>query len=201
MFFVVFFLYKLNSDFYTQNRVCLKAKKIVITGGPGTGKSSIINELINRGYTCLEEISRQVILDSKKNGIDQLFLANPLLFSKLLLKGRQQQYDQANKLEVGTVFLDRGIPDVLAYMDFIDRTYPQNFIDACKNSIYDFVFILKPWQEIYIIDNERYESFEEALKIHEYLLKTYQFYNYQLLDVPFNIVEKRVDYILNVLNI
>ncbi|MGB1308804.1 MAG: AAA family ATPase, partial [Oceanihabitans sp.] len=30
----------------------MKTKKIVITGGPGTGKSSIINELIKRGYGC-----------------------------------------------------------------------------------------------------------------------------------------------------
>ena len=64
----------------------LNTKKIVITGGPGTGKSSLINELIKRGYTCLEEISRQVTLDAKKQGIDQLFLTNPLLFSELLFK-------------------------------------------------------------------------------------------------------------------
>ncbi|HEX5742987.1 MAG TPA: AAA family ATPase, partial [Flavobacteriaceae bacterium] len=34
--------------------------KIVITGGPGTGKSTLINELIKRGYNCLEEISRDI---------------------------------------------------------------------------------------------------------------------------------------------
>ena len=67
-------------------------KKIVITGGPGTGKSSIINELTKRGYTCYEEISRQVILNARKDGIEQLFLTKPLLFSELLLKGREQQY-------------------------------------------------------------------------------------------------------------
>lgn len=175
-------------------------KRIVITGGPGTGKSSIINELISRGYTCLEEISRQVTLDAKKNGIDQLFLTNPLLFSELLLRGREQQYNQTSNLNTGVVFLDRGIPDVLAYMDFIGDTYPQYFIDVCKDSVYDCVFILKPWQDIYVSDNERYESFEDALKIHEHLLNTYQTFNYKLIDVPFDTVEKRVDYILNTLN-
>ena len=156
----------------------------MITGGPGTGKSTIINELIKRGYTCLEEISRQVILDAKKNGIDQLFLTNPLLFSELLLKGRYHQYLESKKLKTDIVFFDRGIPDVLAYMDFIGDKYPESFIDTCKASIYD----------------ERYEDFDQAVKIHKHLINTYQSYNYRLIDVPFDTVEKRTDFILNIVN-
>ena len=37
----------------------MNTKRIVITGGPGTGKSSIINELKQRNYTCFDEVSRQ----------------------------------------------------------------------------------------------------------------------------------------------
>ena len=177
----------------------MNPKKIVITGGPGTGKSSLINELIKRGYNCLEEISRQVILDAKKEGIDQLFLTNPLLFSELLLKGRQQQFITASNADSTIVFLDRGIPDVLAYMDFIGDPYPIEFVNACKNAVYDAVFILKPWEEIYTIDNERYESFEQALQIHDNLVNTYKNYNYTLVDVPFDTVENRTDFILKVL--
>jgi predicted ATPase len=179
----------------------LSTKKIVITGGPGTGKSTIITELLNRGHKCLEEISRQVILDAKKQGIDQLFLTNPLLFSELLLKGRIEQFEFANSLPSETIFFDRGIPDVVAYMDFIGDSYPESFIDACKQSVYDTVFILKPWETIYTSDNERYESFDQALQIHDHLLNTYQKYNYHLIDVPFDTVKNRTDYILNVLNL
>ncbi|MFG6686023.1 AAA family ATPase [Mariniflexile sp. HNIBRBA6329] len=177
----------------------MNTKKIVITGGPGTGKSTLINELIKRGYTCLEEISRQIILDAKKKGIDQLFLTEPLLFSELLLKGRKQQFEDANKLQSDLVFFDRGVPDVLAYMDFIGDTYPQHFINTCKKTEYDIVFILKPWETIYTSDNERYESFEQALEIHDHLLNTYQKFNYKLIDVPFGTVENRTDYILSLL--
>lgn len=179
----------------------LNPKKIVITGGPGTGKSTLINELIKRGYTCLEEISRQIILDAKKEGVEQLFLTDPLLFSELLLKGRQQQFEDASKLQSDLVFFDRGVPDVLAYMDFIGDIYPQHFFDACKNTKYDTVFILKPWETIYTSDNERYESFEQALEIHEHLLNTYRKFNYKLIDVPFGTVENRIDYILNALKV
>ena len=67
-------------------------KKIVITGGPGSGKTSLIDFLEENGYQCQHEISRQVTLEAKKKGIDQLFLSDPILFSQLLLKGRLQQY-------------------------------------------------------------------------------------------------------------
>jgi predicted ATPase len=179
----------------------LNRKKIVITGGPGTGKSTIINELIKRGFTCFEEISRQVTLDAKKNGIDQLFLTNPIMFSDLLLKRRQKQFLEASNHRSELIFLDRGIPDVLAYMDYIGDAYPENFINACKDNIYDFAFILKPWQDIYTSDNERYENFDQAQEIHKHLLNTYQTYNYNLLDVPFDTVENRTDYILNALKL
>ena len=177
----------------------MELKKIVITGGPGTGKSSIIAELSKRGYHCMEEISRQVTLDARKNGIEQLFLDNPLLFSELLLEGRKQQYIDASKKTSDLVFFDRGLPDVLAYMEYVGDKYPQEFIDTCKNNVYDHVFILSPWQNIYSSDSERYENFEQSVKIHDHLLNIYEKYDYNLIDVPFEKVQTRTDHILEII--
>ncbi|MBQ0787779.1 MAG: ATP-binding protein, partial [Oceanihabitans sp.] len=88
----------------------MNTKKIIITGGPGTGKTSIINELVKRGYNCIEEISRQITLKAREDGIEQLFLTEPLLFSELLLKGRKKQFEEANAFKEDFIFLDRGIP-------------------------------------------------------------------------------------------
>lgn len=176
----------------------MNTKRIVITGGPGTGKTSIINELINRGYLCSEEVSRQIILDAQKKGIEQLFLTEPLLFSEMLLEGRIKQFTNAEDLDEALIFIDRGIPDIVAYMDYIGSEYPEPFVQACQAYIYDHVFILAPWQEIYKSDNERYESFDQALLIHERLLETYSKYGYELHDVPFETVAKRTDFILNI---
>ncbi|MBT8318809.1 MAG: ATP-binding protein [Gramella sp.] len=175
----------------------MKNRKIVITGGPGTGKSSIIHNLEDKGEKCLHEISRQVTLEAQKEGIDQLFLEKPLLFSEKLLQGRLNQYHEAKAFDADHIFIDRGLPDVVAYMDYFDTTYPQVFHDTCSQHRYDLIFILPPWEEIYTSDNERYESFEEALKISSYLYSTYRRYGYHPIEVPKLSVEKRTNFILD----
>ncbi|MGY5849529.1 AAA family ATPase [Salegentibacter sp. F14] len=174
----------------------MKTKKIVITGGPGTGKSSIIRTLEAKGHECLHEISRQVTLEAQKQGIDQLFLDKPLLFSEKLLAGRIVQHKEADMLPASTVFIDRGIPDVLAYMEYFNTAYTPEFIEACNNHIYDKIFILPPWPEIYVSDNERYESFNESRRISRYLLQTYKSLGYTPIEVPKAPVIERMEFIL-----
>lgn len=179
----------------------MNPKKVVIAGGPGTGKTSIINYLKERGFICYDEISRQITLQAREDGIEQLFLTEPLLFSEKLLEGRTQQFMDATNESETVVFIDRGIPDVLAYMDYIGDTYPKHFIEACVNHKYDHIFVLAPWQEIFTSDNERYENFEEAIEIHHHLLETYQRFGYKLIDVPFGSIKNRTDFILDSLNL
>ncbi|MBL4747201.1 MAG: ATP-binding protein [Flavobacteriaceae bacterium] len=171
-------------------------KKIVITGGPGTGKSTVIDELCRRSYTCMPEISRQVTLEAQKKGVDQLFLTQPLLFSQLLLEGRVAQYISAEKSLKDVVFFDRGIPDVHAYMNYISQQYPPVYVDKCKLHNYDLVFLMPPWKTIYVTDNERYESFEQSLAIHNHLKHTYEELGYTIIEVPFGTVSDRTDFIL-----
>ena len=173
---------------------------IVIIGGPGTGKTTIIDGLLRQGYCCYPEISREVTLEAKKQGIEQLFLESPLLFSELLLEGRKKQFSNAQKEPHEIVFLDRGIPDVLAYMHYIGDSYPSFFDVACKEHTYSKIFILPPWEEIYISDDERYENYEQAKLIFNHLTETYQNYGYKLIEVPKDTVDNRILFILNQLS-
>jgi predicted ATPase len=170
---------------------------IVIIGGPGTGKTSIIEKLIANGHCCYPEISRQVTLEAQKQGIEQLFLKNPLLFSELLLEGRKKQFESACNEPHEVVFLDRGIPDVLAYMHYIGDSYPSFFDTACREHKYTRIFILPPWEEIYVSDKERYENFEQAKLIYNHLTETYQNYGYELIEVPKDSVDNRILFILD----
>lgn len=169
---------------------------IVIIGGPGTGKTTIIKGLQARGYCCYPEISRQVTLEARKQGIEQLFLEKPLLFSELLLEGRIKQHQDALQEPHNWVFLDRGIPDVLAYMHYIGDSYPAHFEAACHEHVYTKILILPPWEEIYESDEARYETFDQACLIHQHLVETYQQYGYNLQEVPKAPLADRIDFIL-----
>lgn len=174
----------------------MNSKRIVITGGPGTGKSTLIKLLEKSGYTCLHEVSREVILQARIEGHEQLFLNNPLLFSEKLIEGRIQQFHQVTEMNQQIVFYDRGLHDVIAYLKYIESRLPEEMHLACKSHCYDMVFILPPWKEIYTTDNERYESFSEAEKIHSHLENTYKNYNYSPIEVPKLPVEQRLLFIL-----
>lgn len=179
----------------------MKTKRIVITGGPGSGKTTIIEELADMGYYIVPEVSRQVTLEAKKQGISQLFLTDPLLFSKKLLDGRVEQYKKAENCGGPHLFYDRGIPDVSAYMDYMGTDYPDHFHEACELYTYDEVFLLPPWESIYIKDNERYESYDQAKLIYEFLYRKYADLGYNIFNVPEGNSKERATYILEVLNI
>lgn len=176
-------------------------KKVVLIGGPGTGKTTVLNALIKKGFCCFEEVSREVTLEAQKKGIEQLFLTKPLLFSKMLLEGRERQYLEANEKDASIVFFDRGIPDVKAYLEFFKTDYTDEFKQKSINYKYDIIFHFAPWKAIYTSDNERYESFAEACEIDKFLLKTYEELGYTIINVPFDSIENRVAFILKYLKI
>lgn len=169
---------------------------VVLIGGPGTGKSTLIDGLVEKGYICYPEVSREVILEARQQGIEQLFLEKPLLFSELLLEGRKKQFAQASSETADIVFIDRGIPDVLAYMHYIGDSYPAFFDAACKEHVYTKIFFLPPWEEIYTADDARYENYEQAKLIAGHLQETYKSYGYTLIEVPKDTPDNRILFIL-----
>lgn len=169
---------------------------IVLVGGPSSGKTTLIEALKSKGFVCYPEISREVIREAQEQGIEQLFLEKPLLFSELLLEGRKKQHQEALQEATNVVFLDRGIPDILAYMHYIGDAYPAFFDEACKTHLYTKIFMLPPWEEIYVSDAERYETYEQAVLIHGHLEETYRHYGYDLIEIPKDTVENRVAFVI-----
>lgn len=154
-----------------------------------------MKQLERQGACCFHEISRQVTLEARKNGVEQLFLTDPLFFSESLLEGRIRQFKEAEDRQTNLVYFDRGIPDVKAYLDFSKTPHPARFLEAGKQYRYDVVFILPIWKEIYLSDNERYENFEQAVEIQLSLAAHYAELGYQPINIPVGSITDRTDFI------
>ena len=75
----------------------MRNKKVVITGGPGSGKTEIIKELEKRGYYVKHEVVRTLYKKGKKKGVNA-FKKDPFEFSEKLLKYRINQFDSCSKI-------------------------------------------------------------------------------------------------------
>jgi predicted ATPase len=178
----------------------MNQKRIVITGGPGSGKTTLIEHLEIGGHAVMHEVSRAVIKAAQEEGIEQLFLEDPMLFSQKLLESRLNQFEEASSMKDSIIFYDRGMPDVTAYMDYIGSTYTESFDQPCVEFRYDSIFLLPPWEGIYLQDNERYESFDQAVLIYKFLLRGYQKYGYNIIEVPVGTIDERIHFIFGHLN-
>ncbi len=145
-------------------------------------------------------------LEAKKAGNTDQQLTNPLAFvddpyqfNLQLLKGRLSHYREGSSLDHNLVFFDRGIPDVLAYMDYFGQEYDNQFLETARSNRYDTVFLLPPWKDIYVTDNERMETFEEAVALHHALKDRYQALGYETRIVPEGSVKERTELILDTL--
>jgi predicted ATPase len=170
--------------------------KIVITGGPGFGKSSIINQLETMGYRVFHEISRDIIKHQQQTGGSCLPWLDHHAFNDAVFQARKKQYDEA-KLPGEIYFFDRGLPDSLAYLLADEKEIPEIYFKETRiRRYYPVVFLTPPWKEIYQKDSERWEEYSYATKVHDNIRAFYGSFGYELVDIPFDTVNNRVRFIL-----
>ena len=168
----------------------------VITGGPGSGKTSLLEALRSRGYDSTIEAGRAIIQDQVAIDGRALPGRDPLHFAELMLSMDMRSYRLAEQI-VGTVFFDRGIPDVLAYLSLTHIPVPEHMHNAARVFPYNHaVFIAPPWREIFHQDEERKQDFEESIRTYDALVETYKSNNYELVEIPRSSIRERVRFVL-----
>jgi len=169
----------------------------IITGGPGSGKTSLIEALRSRGHSCSAEAGRAIIQDQVRINGTALPWHDRLLFAELMLQWEMRSYHLAEQCS-GPVFLDRGVPDVLGYLRLVGLPVPDHVHKAAAEFRYHpTVFIAPPWKEIFHQDVERKQDFEEAQRTYEALFATYRELGYELLEIPRVGVDDRIWFVLS----
>lgn len=165
---------------------------IIITGGPGAGKTTLLNALAEEGYTTYAESSRTLIEQQSRRDNGILPWTNLPEFANLCLELMMEQKRCA--LEHKVAFMDRAIPDIVAYLRVGGCEAPQAFISGSAG-YHRQVFACAPEASIYVQDDVRPHSFEEALHIHQRLVESYSELGYQVVEVPWGSVTERVAFI------
>lgn len=173
----------------------------IITGGPGVGKTTLINELTKIKFKIIPESAREIIKQEiEKNG-NGLPWKDRELYTNLMLEASLEDYNSVPSKSLDIYFFDRGILDAICYATMIGMSISTEMDNLGKNNLYNQkVFILPPWQEIYHIDNERKQTWEEAALTFGIMKETYLNYNYEIIEVPIDTIENRVNFILNNIN-
>ena len=173
--------------------------KYIITGGPGSGKTNLLGALKYLNYNCSAEASRQLIIQETEKKSACLPWLNLECFAEKVLDKMISLYNATtgNRL----TFYDRGIPDIIAYLEVAGLPVTGNYFKALQTYPYNKnVFILPPWQEIYVNDSERWQTYKEAEQLYWGIMKTYTAFGFNLIEVPRLSVDERVEFVLNNIN-
>ncbi len=169
-------------------------QKVVLTGAPASGKTTLLNIVNHAEISCYSEVSRAIISAAQAKGIHRPFLESPLAFSETIFENRLHDYFMESTLPVQ--LYDRGIHDVVAYLHESGYDIPCGMELDCTNFTYDKVFVLPPWEAIFEQDTQRMENFNESEKNHLALIETYATYGMECIEVPRVSIAKRRAFIL-----
>lgn len=171
----------------------------VLTGGPGVGKTTLLEELETYGYEVVPEVAREIIRQQMETDGEGLPWKNREFYTTLMLNGSIESYLNVCRNATGkTVFFDRGIPDTYCYANMIGMAISEDMEKKAFQYRYNKnVFLLPAWKEIYETDTERKQDWDEAVYTYEMMKKTYREYNYNVIEVPKDSVGVRAEFILN----
>lgn len=173
----------------------VQKRHVILTGGPGGGKSSLLEVLREKGYVCVDEVARDLIKEEVARKGEALPWKDAEKFRDRMFEAQLKACARA-PIE-GTVFFDRGPIDCIAYSHLEGISVPEKIQEESRKiQFYKKVFATPPWEEIYKNDAERKQSFQEAVDTYEQIVATYREYGYEVVVLPKAHLEKRVDFLL-----
>jgi predicted ATPase len=175
----------------------------VITGGPGSGKTTVLAELMRLGHRCIPEDARAVIQEQVASGGHALPWADAPRFAELLMersiatyRAHAHEWQAANGAQA-PIYFDRGIGDAFTCADLIGHTLSVPLIEQAKRHRYrDPVFLAPWWPEIYTTDSERRQNREEAERTEHAVAQTYTELGYRIVRLPLTNPAERAEFIL-----
>ena len=180
-----------------------RSPRVVITGGPCSGKTTVVEALAGLGYRTVPEAAIEVIADLTRDlgleGQAKWRSEHREAFQVLIIEKQAALEAAAASDPDGdrALFLDRGRLDGLAYCRVFDAPVPPEVEEGCRDLPYDRVFLLDTLTDF---DGRaatgRTSDRERSLKIRDELRRTYAERGLEPVCLPEASVEGRIERIL-----
>lgn len=166
----------------------------VITGGPSTGKTTLLDELSKMGHCTVPEAARLLINRAIEEGRSvESLRKNEKAFQHAVLELKAENEAIYSKNMV--TFFDRGMHDTLAYLRLHGYEIDEKVQEIAKRSTYAKVFLLEPPQE-FESDYARTETPEEAIKLNRLISDAFTEYGMKPITVPPLPPRERAEFVL-----
>ncbi|WP_442679593.1 AAA family ATPase [Sphingomonas sp. ASY06-1R] len=167
----------------------------VITGGPGSGKTSLIDALAAEGVRRMPEAGRAIIQDQMDIGGTALPWDDRQAFAMVMLAWEMRSYREAVSAP-GPILFDRAIPDVIGYLRLCGLPVPPPASKAAAQRRYARrVFIAPPWPAIFEQDAQRRQTLAEAEATYHAMVDAYSSLGYVLVELPLVSVAERARFV------
>jgi len=168
--------------------------RFVLTGGPGVGKTAVIEVLRTWGSNCFDDTARAIIRERRADGLPPR--PAPDVFALEILRREIAAWDAA-PLDEGPVFHERGVVDALAMAQVASALATTEIVDIRARHPYGTpVFLFPPWREIFVQDRERDQDFEHVEAVHVGVRRYYEQVGYRIVEVPRGPVEARATFVM-----
>lgn len=167
---------------------------VVISGCSSGGKSTLVNEMSNRGYEIVEEPGRRIIAEERQRGGNALPWKDVEAYLRRAIDLARNDIAELS----GTsrwAFCDRGLVDAAAGLAHITGEPISTHLGS-EWTYHRKVFLAPPWPEIYVNDEERRHPLFEAVQEYERLLGVYPSVGYEVVILPKTDVRTRADFVL-----
>jgi predicted ATPase len=164
----------------------------VVTGAPSSGKTTLVAELENLGYTVVHEVARAYIEAQMKQGRSlQEIRADKQSFENWILDAKIGIEAKLPKDQV--IVLDRAIPDSIAYFQAAGLD-TKEAIEKSPRNRYKKIFLLDrlPYRN----DHARIEDKETAMILDEGLEQSYKMLGYNVIRIGVMSIQDRLESVL-----
>ncbi len=166
--------------------------RFALTGGPGAGKTTVLEALEARGCHCAPDVARAIIKRRLEAGLSPR--PDPVEFAQRIFAGDVANYRAAPM--TGVSYFDRSVIDSLGMLKQCEGVTEQELELALQQYPYNNVaFVFPPWEDIYETDSERDQTFADAVRVFASVKSWYARCGYELREVPFGTVEERVAFV------